>query len=122
MLYDSVVVVALLLAATALALMAGWGNVTAGQDPAFTAYLLLTWFAYLAWCWTRGGMTLGMRVWGVRIERENGTAPGWGDSVLRFAVSMVSAACAGVGFWWSLFESRGRTWHDLASGTRLLRR
>jgi len=121
-LYDTVVVVALLLAATALALLAGSGNVTAGQDVVFTLYLALAWFAYLAWCWTHGGMTLGMRVWGVIIERDDGSAPGWGGSALRFAVSLISAACAGLGFWWSLFDPQQRTWHDIASRTRLLRR
>lgn len=120
MLYDAVIVVALWLFATALALLAGSGPVTAGQDVLFTAYLLLAWFLYLAWCW-RNGMTVGMRAWRVVIERQDSTRPGWGACLLRFAVSLLSAACLGLGFAWSLFDRYGRTWHDRASGTRLLR-
>lgn len=120
MLYDSLIVIALLLLATGLALLAGSGAVTAGRDGLFTAYLLLTWFLYLAWCW-RKGMTVGMRAWRVVIEREDGSTPGWGACLLRFAVSLVSAACLGLGFAWSLFDPRQRTWHDRASGTRLRR-
>ena len=120
MLYDAVVVIALLLLATGLALLAGSGKVTAGQDAWFTAYLLLAWFLYLGWCWRRG-MTVGMRAWRVVIEREDGSAPGWGACLVRFAVSLLSAACLGLGFAWSLFDPDRLTWHDRASGTRFLR-
>jgi uncharacterized RDD family membrane protein YckC len=120
MIYDGVIMIALWLLATGAALLAGSGRVTAGQDVLFTAYLLLVGFLYLAWCW-RKGMTVGMRAWRVSIEREDGLPPGWGACLLRFAVSLLSAACLGLGFVWSLFDPHKRTWHDLASGTRLLR-
>ena len=120
MLYDGVILVALWLLATAIALLAGSGPVTAGRDAWFTVYLLLIWFFYLAWFW-RKGMTVGMRAWRVVIEDANGSRPGWGACLLRFGVSLLSAACLGLGFAWSLFERRKRSWHDLASGTRLLR-
>lgn len=122
MVYDGLVVTALLLLATALALVAGFDQVTAGKDPVFTLYLLAVWFLYLAWFWRRGGMTVGMRSWHVIIEREDGQRPGWGQCLLRFLVSFVSAACFGLGFAWSLFDGQKRTWHDLASNTRLVRR
>ncbi len=122
MLYDALAVIALLLLATALALLAGSGQVIAGQDPLFTLYLALVWFLYLAWFWRKGGMTVGMRAWKVMIVSDRGGVPGWGQCALRFLVSLVSAACFGLGFAWSLFEPEKRTWQDLASGTRLLRR
>lgn len=122
MVYDSLVVIALLLLATALALLAGFDQVTAGRDPLFTLYLFAVWFLYLAWFWHRGGMTVGMRTWHVVIKREDGRSPGWGQCLVRFLVSLVSAACVGLGFAWSLFERENRTWHDLASRTRLVRR
>ncbi len=78
MLYDGVIIVALLMLATAFAMLAGTGNHTAMQDPLYTAYLVLVWFAYLAWCWHTGGMTLGMRAWHVCITDETGRRPGLG--------------------------------------------
>ena len=122
MLYDGLVVIALLLLATALALVAGSGEVMAGRDPLFTLYLLAVWFFYLAWCWRRAGMTVGMRAWRVAIESTGGGTPGWGQCLLRFLVSLVSAVCLGLGFAWSLFDPEKRTWHDMASRTRLVRR
>lgn len=122
MVYDSLVVVALLLLATALALLIGFDQVTAGKSPVFTLYLLAVWFLYLAWFWHRGGMTVGMRTWRVVIEREDSQRPAWGQCLLRFLVSLVSAGFFGLGFAWSLFDRQKRTWHDMASKTRLARR
>lgn len=119
MVYDAAVVVALLMAATVGAMLAGFGGRTAMVDPAFTLYLALVWYLYLAWCWRRG-MTLGMRAWRVRIENLQSRRPGWGACSIRFAVSLVSAAVLGAGFFWSLADGQKRSWHDIASKTRLL--
>jgi uncharacterized RDD family membrane protein YckC len=119
MVYDAFAVLALLLLATALAMAAGFREVTALRDPLFTAYLLLVWFGYLAGCWRYGGMTLGMRAWRVMIETGSGERPGWGACLLRFVTALASAAAAGLGFAWALLRDDRQTWHDLASGTRL---
>ena len=121
MLYDGVVIIALLMLATSLAMLAGTGNYTAMQDPFYTAYLLMVWFIYLVWCWHKGGMTLGMRAWHVCITDESGGCPGWRPCAIRFLVSILSAAVAGLGFIWVLFDSEMQTWHDKASGTQLKR-
>ena len=120
MLYDTAAIVAILFVAAVFPMLAGMGNQTAGKDPLYTLYLVSAWFVYLGWCWNRGGMTLGMRAWRVVLQNDEGSSPGWGRSLLRFGVSLVSAACFGLGFIWSLFEPQKRTWHDMASGTRLL--
>jgi uncharacterized RDD family membrane protein YckC len=121
MVYDLVIIMALLMLAAALALLAQSGDKTAFRDPGYTAYLLAVWYLYLAWCWRRGGMTLGMRAWRVRIIDNNGNRPGWAQCTLRFLCSVLSAAALGSGFIWSLFDREKRCWHDIASGTRLLR-
>ena len=121
MVYDSAIVIALLMLGTMLAMFAGFGGRTAMKDPVYTAYLLSIWFFYLIWCWHKGGMTVGMRAWRVRIEDENGNRPGWGQCTIRFLTSLLSAAAAGIGFAWALVDSQNRTWHDILSSTRLIR-
>ena len=121
MVYDFFIVISLLMLATMLAMFADFGDRTAMQDPVYTAFLLSIWFFYLTWCWHKGGMTVGMRAWRVKIEDENGNRPGWGKSTIRFLTALLSAAAIGIGFAWSLVDSRKRTWHDLLSGTRLVR-
>jgi uncharacterized RDD family membrane protein YckC len=119
--YDAIAVIALLMLVTALAMLAGFRELNVVRDPLYGASLAATWFLYLAWCWRRGGMTVGMRAWRVRIETLQGGTPGWGACLLRFLVSLLSGAAAGAGFLWSLFDRDRRCWHDIASGTRLRR-
>ena len=120
MFYDLVIVVALWMLAAAIALPLGTAGLRAGRDPVYTFYLAAVWFSYLGWCWRRGGMTLGMRTWRVRIESIDGGPPSWRQCVVRFAASLLSAGAAGFGFVASLFDPQMRTWHDRLSRTRLV--
>lgn len=121
MFYDLVAVLALLMLATAVAMLAGFREMAALRDPLFTLYLGVVWFLYFGLSWHRGGLTLGMRAWRVRIVTEAGDLPGWGRCLVRFLAAFLSAAVAGAGFIWSLIDDRKRAWHDLLSGTRLYR-
>ena len=121
MVYDFAIVISLLMLATMLAMLVGFSDRMAMKDPVYTAYLLSIWFIYLTWCWHKGGMTVGMRAWRVRIEDENGNRPSWGKSTIRFLAALLSATAAGIGFLWALGDSNNRTWHDILSGTRLVR-
>lgn len=121
MAYDAVAIIALMMALTALTLATPLGQQTVLIDPLPTLLLMVTWFLYLAWCWRSGGLTLGMRAWSVRLEFEGAGPPGWGRCLLRFGVSLASAAALGLGFAWSLFDSQKRAWHDIVSRSLLVR-
>ena len=114
--YDVFPVAALWMVAAALAFALAGGRVD-GHHPAFRAWLLLVTFGYYAISW-RGGQTIGMRAWKIRIEPAR--LP-WPRLALRFAVAVVGVLAAGAGIWWSLFDEERRCWHDLASGTRVVR-
>lgn len=119
--YDTVLVLALLIVAGIVALPFTGTRVQAGRDVIFTLYLATVWFAYVGACWVRLGRTLGMRAWKVRIEA---TAPGgvnWRRALVRFAVSLASAACLGLGFLACLLRADRMCWHDRVSATRLVR-
>ena len=120
-LYDGVVVLALLMLAALLAVLAGFENQTALKDPGYTLFLAAVGSFYFCWCWTKGGMTVGMRAWKVKIIDEDGNCPGYGRSMVRLLIATLSAAAAGAGFLWSLADNQKRTWHDIVSGTRLIR-
>lgn len=77
--------------------------------------------AYFVVSWARGGQTIGMRAWKLRVVDQEGRRVSWSRAVLRFVVALVSLAALGAGFWWALFDPEGRTWHDMAAATRMLR-
>ncbi len=116
-LYDSLLIVAILFLATAIALIFNQGEAIEANSL-FNLYLLFVVFTFYAWFWRKSGQTLGMRVWKIRIVSEFGGNPSWGISYLRLFFALLSALCFGLGYWWRLFKPY--TWHDHLSQTRVL--
>jgi uncharacterized RDD family membrane protein YckC len=90
-------------------------------DPLLSTILLFTLFAFFAKFWTHAGQTLGMQVWGIRVQNADGTGISLWQALLRFVVAIASWLCVGLGFIWSLFDKRKRSWHDMYSDTQLVR-
>lgn len=116
-----------------LAFVSSLAYTLAGHDAreniaAFSALQWLLWLAcwvatgaYATTSWRGGGQTLGMRPWRLRVVAADGGAATRHALWLRYAVGTVSLFAAGMGFWWAWFDRDRLTWHDRASGTRLLR-
>lgn len=83
-------------------------------------YLLGIAFLYFAWQWRRGGQTVGMRAWRIRLVTNDGGAPGIRQCALREITAVASWLCLGLGFLWMLWDREGKSWHDRASHTRLV--
>ncbi|MGN8250189.1 RDD family protein [Pseudomonas sp. SMV7] len=90
-------------------------------DPLLSTVLLFALFGFFAKFWTHGGQTLGMQVWGVRVQNADGTAISLWQALLRFVVSIASWLCLGLGFFWALIDKRKRGWHDIYSESQLVR-
>ena len=122
--YDLLPVLALWFATAALVLLLrGGAPVATGTFAAWgeLGLMLLVGFAYFGLSWRRGGQTLGMRAWRLRLVSLRGDAPAWHQLGLRYLVAGVSLAAFGLGFLWALVDRERRTWHDLASGTAVVR-
>lgn len=76
---------------------------------------------YAVMSWRRGGQTLGMRPWRLKVVTSDGMAPGWTALIVRFLVAVVSVLAVGLGFWWAWVDRGRLTWHDRASNTRMIR-
>lgn len=76
---------------------------------------------YAVLSWRTGGQTLGMRPWRLRVRALDGGRASTGALWLRYAVATVSLLAGGLGFWWAWVDRERLTWHDRASGTRMLR-
>jgi len=121
MLYDTVILLGLLILASAAALPFGNVNKVAFHDLWFTLWLLTVCFLYFAGCWRYGGMTVGMRAWKIRLVSSNEKQVTWLRCLLRFLVGSVSLAFFGLGILWALIDQKNRGWHDLAAHTVLLK-
>jgi len=130
MIYDALPVLALwMLAGTVFTLAYTFSGHAQRENIApFSAWQWLLWavcWAITGWyataSWRRGGQTLGMRPWRLKLESRDGTPLRRGQLWLRFAVATLSLLLGGLGFWWALVDRQRLTWHDRASATRLLR-
>lgn len=117
MVYDSLLLFGLLFVATAILLPFTGGEAVATGTLWYSAYLVLVCFLFFGWCWTRGGQTLGMRAWKIKVQQADGNDLGWPQALLRFVFAAVSLAALGLGFFWMLLDSKKLTWHDRWSKT-----
>lgn len=76
---------------------------------------------YFVLSWLRGGQTIGMKPWRLRVVRADGAPLRLQHALLRFAVAVLSLLPLGAGYWWILFDRERRAWHDLAAGTLVVR-
>lgn len=87
----------------------------------YSFYLFCVCFLYFGWQWTHGGQTLAMVTWSVQLQSISGEKVTWKQAVIRFSVAMISWLAGGFGFLWIWFDREKRAWHDIASGTRLVK-
>ena len=75
-------------------------------------FILAVLAAYFVWCWLRGGQTLAMRAWRIRLMD---VTPG--KAALRFVLAL---ALLPVSILWALADRDGQFLHDRLAGTRLI--
>jgi len=114
--YEAMLVFAVaLFAGYAFLLASGGAPLEGWLRHAHRAFLVAVLAAYFLWCWLRGGQTLAMKAWRVRLV---GASPG--RALARFALALVLLP-TGVSILWALFDPDGQFLHDRLAGTRLVR-
>lgn len=86
-------------------------------DPVLSTLVFFSIFAFFAKFWTHGGQTLGMQVWGLRVQNADGSAIDIWQALLRFLIAIFAWLPAGLGFLWILFDKQKRSWSDMYSGS-----
>jgi uncharacterized RDD family membrane protein YckC len=99
MLYDSLLCIAIWMAASALVLpfMTTGSTIqqlTGVQSAVYRLALLAVLCLFYCYFWTRKGQTLGMQVWKLRVQTLAGEKPPWRDSILRFAMACTPVLAA----------------------------
>ena len=144
MLYEATLLFAVAFIATWLVQFAAGGAIVTGwQRTALQAYLAAVFAAYFMWCWLRGGQTLAMKAWGIRlvVPGKARVPPAVAIKRLVLAGAFVGAFCAallgafmhrdpwiafitlaisGSGIGWALFDRDRQFLYDRLAGTRLV--
>ncbi len=117
--YDSLLVFALMFLGTLPFVAMRRGEPVAVGDPVYQLTMLFVAYAFFVGFWSRAGRTLGMQSWELRLETMDGQKPDLADASLRFFSALLSWLPLGLGFWWQLWDKDDLCWHDRLSGTRL---
>lgn len=105
----------------AVAFFAGWlfFFASGGRDAttgwlrhALQLFVLVVFAAYFLWCWLRGGQTLAMKAWRIRLVDVTPR-----KALLRFVLAVASLPVSIV---WALFDRDRQFLHDRLAGTRLV--
>ena len=70
---------------------------------------------YYAWCWVKGGQTVGMRAWRLKVCKPDGSPLSWKDAYIRTFTSL-----GGISNIWSIVDKEKRGLHDFACDSRVV--
>ena len=117
MLYEAVLLFAVAFFAAWLFFFASGGrDATAGSTRLLLQVFIGLMFAgYFLWSWLRGGQTLAMKTWRLRLV---GVTPR--RALLRFVLACLLVP-TGISIVWALFDRDKQFLHDRLAGTRLVR-
>lgn len=121
MLYESVLLFGIwFLAVWIFQFAAGTLDITGWRRTLAQAFILSIFASYFVWCWLRGGQTLAMKTWRIRLVMKDGHKPvSPPAALLRFVyalflvptcISILSAA----------FDRDRQFLHDRLAGTLLV--
>lgn len=120
-LYDSLLVLALVLLGTLALVILNAGEAIPAHTGWFRLFLLAVVAGYFVFFWLRGAETLGMKSWRIMLVSRDGGAVTPRQALLRAGAALLSWLPLGAGFLWSLVDRDGLAWHDRLSGTKLVR-
>ncbi len=120
MVYESFLVVALLLIATGLFVAVFGDSRSPPLRTVLQLHLLVTVGVYFVWNWSRGRQTLPMRTWRLRLIDRHGAPPGYRTATVRYVAALIGLALFGTGILWALIDPERRFLHDRIAGTRLV--
>lgn len=124
MVYDALLVIALIFVVNGLALGIAV-QLSDGEQEVLNPHIgqalfVLCFVAFYSAFWLKDGQTLGMQAWRIKLVSLEGGDPTFSQALLRIAGAALSAGCLGLGYIWKLFDRNKRYWHDYISGTELV--
>ena len=121
MLYEFLLLFAIGFLATWLFQFAAGTLVVEGWRRHLLQLLILAMFAiYFLWCWLRGGQTLAMKTWRIRVVSKNGhgrLAPG--AALARFVYALLLVPTL-IGIFWAMVDRDRQFLHDRLAGSLLI--
>jgi uncharacterized RDD family membrane protein YckC len=118
--YDLLLLAAVWMLITLIVIVLRGGEAISPGALLYQLLLFIVAAAFYISSWLRGGQTLGMRAWRIRLEKRSGAAIDLHTGLLRFASGLLTIASGGVGLLWLWIDRDRLPWHDRLAGTRVI--
>ena len=127
--YDTFLVVPIIMLTTALIMglyvtilppPAAENDIVALPPTAVQAGALLSVALFYFIFWRRGGQTLGMQAWRIKLVDLNGSPANTRQLLLRLFAAILAYGLFGLGLAWRFVDQNGLYLHDRLSGTKLV--
>lgn len=118
--YEILLLVAIVLLAGGIA--AGLAQITSPElARTYTQIIALpVCTGYFAWQWCRGGQTLPMKTWRMRLEMADGSRVILSRALLRVAMAIPCYSLLCISVIWAFVDRDKQFLHDRLAGTRLV--
>lgn len=120
MVYESLLLGGVTFFAGLLFVVATGASPSGWTRHAFQAYLFLVIGLYFVSSWRRGGQTLAMRTWKLRLVGTNGAGITLRQAMLRYACAWPCLALGGIGLLYAPFDRDRQFLHDRLAGTKIV--
>ena len=121
MLYESILLFAVAFIATWLfQFAAGTLRIEGWRMHLLQLFLITVFAAYFLWCWLRGGQTLAMKTWRIRLvaKEGHGRLPPTA-ALLRFIYALLLVPTL-IGIFWAMVDRDRQFLHDRLAGSLLI--
>jgi uncharacterized RDD family membrane protein YckC len=120
MAYEAVLLIAILFVASYLFLSLARDAQSGVLRFAHQIYLFAVCGVYFVFCWVRGGQTLPMKTWRLKLVCRDGKSLEPWRATARFLAAMPGNV-SGLSLLWALFDPEQQFLHDRLAGTRIVK-
>lgn len=121
LIYESLLLLAVLFIASFIFHLIFRDPTAAYFRPLFQLYLLVVMGYYFTWFWTRGGQTLAMQTWKMRVVTTDGKKLNQRQAIIRYLSAVVGILFFGCGLFWAIFDRKHLYLHDRLAGTQIVK-
>ncbi len=120
LLYESLLLAAVLMIGALPFVLVAHGIERTVARPLLQFYLLALAGAYFIWQWRRGGQTLAMKTWRLKLVTRDGGPLALRHVGVRYVMALAGTLLLGAGFFWALLDREGLFLHDRVAGTKVI--
>lgn len=122
--YDSLLIGAIVLVLSLLLVFVNGGYPESGSFVSFIQFFILVFAGpiFYSYFWIANkGQTTGMQAWKIQLVTIDETELNIKKTMLRCLISTISFACFGMGYLWILYDKDNLSWSDILTKTKVIK-